>query len=162
MTTGPESFGLHQADTELRNIAGWWVKHSPDEINGGFRGEIDYHGHPVLDANKGIILNSRILWFFSECCLLEHNAEYQSAADRAFRYLIEYFDDKQHVGAVWELAADGSLVNGKKQIYALCFCIYAFTAYYRLTSNQDALNKSLEYFQIIEENARDREYGGYF
>lgn len=162
MTIGPASFGQNQARQELRNIVDWWLKHSMDTRQGGFVGEIDYHGNAVTGANKGVILNCRILWFFSEICLFEESPGYRLAANRAFHYLIEYFDDKQYGGVTWELGEDGSLVNGKKQIYALSFCIYAFTAYYRLTSNPAALSQSLEYFELIEQHARDQQYGGYF
>lgn len=161
MNPGPAAFGQTEARNELRNIAGWWLRHAPDTLHGGFVGEIDYHGQPVKNASKGIILNSRILWFFSEAGLFEKNPEYRVAADRAYQYLINYFDDRDYGGAVWELAADGTLANGKKQVYALCFCIYAFTAYYRLTSNPQALNKSLEYFHALETHARNQEYNGY-
>lgn len=162
MTTGPEQLSRSEAIDELRSIADWWVKHSLDTLHGGFIGEIDYHGQAVSDANKGIILNSRILWFFSEACRFEENPDYRATADRAFQYLVDHFDDKQYGGAFWEIAADGTLINGKKQVYALCFCIYGLVSYYRLTSNPEALSKSIEYFHAIEKNARDRAHGGYF
>lgn len=166
MHSGSSVFRRSDAFKELNNITNWWLKHSPDIQQGGFFGEIDFLGSPVPGANKGIILNSRILWFCSERCLFDpdfdNKAECRSAADRAFQYLLDRFDDKEHGGSVWELAADGTLINGKKQIYALCFCIYAFITYYRLTSNLVALGKSLEYFHLIETHARDRDLGGYF
>lgn len=156
------SFERLDAVHELNNIADWWLNHALDHHHGGFLGELDYYGNPVPEANKGIVLNSRILWFFSEVCRFENDPEYRRAADRAFHYLLTHFDDREHNGVFWEITADGSLINGKKQIYALCFCIYAFVAYYRLSSNQAALSKSLEYFHAIEKYARDQDYRGYF
>ena len=162
MPSKPGSFQRLDAVHELKSIADWWLTNTLDHRHGGFVGEVDYHGKLVPEASKGIILNSRILWFFSEASRFEDHPEYRMAADRAFRYLLAHFDDREHGGAFWEIAADGALINGKKQIYALCFCIYALVAYYRLTSNQAALSKSLEYFHTIEKCARDRDYHGYF
>lgn len=166
MHSGLSVFQHRDALKQLNSITDWWLKHSLDTQQGGFWGEIDFVGNPVREANKGIILNSRILWFFSKRCLFEpdfeNKNECRAAADRAFQYLLDRFDDKDHGGAVWELTADGTLINGKKQIYALCFCLYAFITYYRLTSNPVALSKSLEYFHLIETHARDRDLGGYF
>lgn len=161
MLATPEVFGREAAIKELHRIANWWLDRSPDETNGGFVGQIDFHGNPVPGATKGIILNSRILWFFSELAVFDDDPRYRGAADRAFNYLLDYFDDPQYGGAVWELATDGSVTNGKKQVCAQCLCIYAFAAYYRLTSNPRALTKALEYFGRLESTALDRKYGGF-
>ena len=146
---------------ELQRIASWWLEHSLDDDHGGFVGEIDSAGQPVPGASKGVILNSRILWFFSELTIFKEDARYRAAADRAFDYLLRHFDDPVHGGAVWELTADGRLANGKKQVYAQCFCIYALSAYYRLTANPRALAKALEYFGRLESTATDRKFGGF-
>ncbi|MCG8369519.1 MAG: hypothetical protein MJA32_03265, partial [Proteobacteria bacterium] len=50
---------------ELHAIASWWLTHSIDDRHGGFAGEIDHTGKVVDGAAKGLVLNSRILWFFS-------------------------------------------------------------------------------------------------
>ena len=161
MPAETKRFGAAAARDELRRLAGWWLDNAPDNEYGGFLGEIDHDGRPRANANKHIILNSRLLWFFSELCRFEPHDGYREAADRAFRYLLAGFDDPEHGGAAWEIARDGVLVDGKKQTYALCFCIYAFVAYYRLCDSSVALTKALEYFDLIEEHARDRTLGGY-
>ncbi|GAC31298.1 AGE family epimerase/isomerase [Paraglaciecola polaris] len=146
---------------ELTHIADWWVKHSVDHVNGGFYGEIDFVAQPLSDANKGVILNSRILWFFSEMALKDDSAQYKTLAIRAFEYLLAHFDDKEHGGAYWEVAFDGRLLQGKKQTYAQCFCIYALCSYFRLTADPLALEKAVSYFNLVEQNARDVKCGGY-
>jgi mannobiose 2-epimerase len=161
MLATPEAFGREAAIGELYRIANWWLDKSLDVERGGFVGEIDFHGNPVPGASKGVILNSRILWFFSELAQFDNDVRYLDAANRAFNYLLEYFDDPVHGGAVWELSADGIILNGRKQVYAQCFCIYALTAYYRLTSNPRALAKALEYFGRLESTALDRKFGGF-
>ncbi len=157
----PRSFDREAAGAELRRITDWWLERSPDTAHGGFLGEIDYTGKPVADADKGIILNSRILWFFSEVARRQRDDRCFTAAERAWDYLLRHFDDPEHGGAVWRLAADGSLRDGKKQIYAQCFCIYAYCAWFDASGDETALGKALDYVELIERHALDEVGGGY-
>ena len=47
-----------------------------------FYGEVAADNLPVISASKGIILNSRILWFFSEVATELKTEEYRQAAQR--------------------------------------------------------------------------------
>ena len=49
-----------------QNILPFWLNKMVDHRRGGFLGRIDGHGNPVPDAEKGAVLNARILWAF--CC----------------------------------------------------------------------------------------------
>lgn len=150
-----------ESRAELIAIADWWIAHSQDSINGGFYGEITADNLPVATASKGVILNARILWFFSETAYLLKTPEYRQAADRAYDYLQECFVDKEFGGVYWELDAQGQVINNKKQIYAQAFSIYALSAYYKLTNNIDALNLALVLFDLIEHYGNDKKHQGY-
>ena len=146
---------------ELFRIANWWRDNAIDQLHGGFIGQINADGSCLAHAHKSIILNTRILWFFSELSLFLGIDHYRQLADRAFNYIINYFDDRECAGVFWELDHRGKLVNGKKQSYALAFSIYALCAYYQLTSNSLALDKAKFYFKLLEAHALDSERGGY-
>lgn len=146
---------------ELIAIADWWLVHTIDNEHGGFYGEVSADNAPVKNASKGIILNSRILWFFSEVALETGSAEYRQAAQRAYDYIINYFFDKEYGGVYWELDAYGNPINTKKQVYAQAFTIYAFTAYYKLTQNEQALTRALNCFELLETKTIDRVRDGY-
>jgi mannobiose 2-epimerase len=161
MMVMPRAFDREAAMAELRRISDWWLERSPDREHGGFLGEIDYSGRPVPGADKGIILNSRILWFFSAAARQLNDDQCHAAARRACDYLLRYFDDPAHGGAVWQLSADGSLRDGKKQIYAQCFCIYAFCAWFDASGDRAALEKAMDYVALIERHARDDYGAGY-
>lgn len=148
-------------DIECHNIARWWIENSVDKELGGFFGELDACGEAAANANKGVVLNARILWFFSEASFQYDNDEYRKIADRAFDYLLKNFDDHEFGGVVWELDATGICIDGKKQIYAQSFAIYGLSAYYQLTGEKKALQKAMEYFSLIERNAIDPLNGGY-
>ena len=147
---------------ELIAIADWWLKNTVDHEQGGFYGEVAADNVPVKNASKGIILNSRILWFFSEAARELQADKYRQAARRAYDYIANYFFDKEYGGVYWELDAQGNPINTKKQVYAQAFTIYALTAYYQLTQNKQVLAQALTCFELLENNTIDREREGYF
>jgi len=161
ISTAPVSISRDDVVAELHRISSWWLDNSIDDQQGGFFGEVDYQGHAIAAASKSAVLNSRILWFFSESALFGSDSECRRAADRAFQYLIDYFDDSANGGVYWALSSDGSPVDGKKQIYAQTFYMYGLAAYYSLTSDPDALRRALQYFDLIEARAKDKQFGGY-
>ncbi len=147
---------------ELENIGRWWLTHALDEDRGGFYGEITADNTPVPDAPKGLVMNARILWFFSEAAQYTGNRNYRTAADRAFRYLQDYFYDAEYGGYYWSLNADGSVCYDKKQVYAQSFVIYGFSAYYQLSGDDKALRAAMACFDLIEQHCIDVEGEGYF
>lgn len=152
---------------ELIAIADWWLVNTIDREYGGFYGEVSADNLPVKNASKGIILNSRILWFFSEAALElgsvnEPKAiECRQAAKRAFDYIVNYFFDAKYGGVYWELDAQGNALNTKKQVYAQAFTIYALSAYYQLTKDEQALGHALNCFELLESKTIDRKHQGY-
>ncbi|HEX7762678.1 MAG TPA: cellobiose 2-epimerase EpiA [Cellvibrio sp.] len=146
---------------ELIAIADWWASHTIDQQQGGFYGEVGADNLPVPGASKGIILNARILWFFSEAAQQINNPVYRDCADRAYAYLIAHFFDETHGGVYWELDAAGVPINTKKQVYAQAFTIYALCAYFQLTGDAQALARALECFQLVEQHAIDGVNQGY-
>jgi len=150
---------------ELLSIADWWADHTVDGERGGFYGEIDANNQIVKGANKGIILNARILWFFSEAALNiasdSDNARYREYATRAYDYIIQYFLDHDYGGVYWELDEHGKPINVRKQVYAQAFTIYALSAYFKLVPNREVLDHALRLFKLLESKAIDLLDGGY-
>ena len=68
-----------------------------------FLGRIDGHGNPVPDAEKGAVLNARILWAFAAAYRVLGKPEYLEAATRAKDYFVAHFIDPQEGGVfgVW-------------------------------------------------------------
>lgn len=147
---------------ELRSIADWWLDNTIDDEHGGFIGEITATNDIKPLADKGVILNTRILWFFSEAALFVDSARYAAAADKAYRYLVDHFIDHEHGGVFWMLDYQGKVVNDRKQIYAQAFAIYGLSAYYKLTKNEGALKKARAIFSLLEAHGKDSLHTGYF
>ncbi|RQV93948.1 N-acyl-D-glucosamine 2-epimerase, partial [bacterium] len=86
---------------ELKNLLGFWSEHAVDEEFGGFAGEVDSSGKMVPAAEKGLVLNARILWSFSVAYNFLKDEKYLELAHRAYQYLINFFWDKENGGLVW-------------------------------------------------------------
>ena len=147
---------------ELIAIGDWWIEHAIDREQGGFYGEIRPDNTPIKNATKGIVLNTRILWFFSEVAAVIDKPAYRDAAVRAYDYLVDSFFDKELGGVYWELDAQGKPVNTKKQTYAQAFAVYALCSYYSLTGDEQAMAHALDCFALLEEKTIDRVNEGYF
>ena len=150
-----------EMEAELARITNFWLRQAIDEQRGGFIGRMDSEGQIESDASKGSILNARILWTFAATYRHTGQPEYLAAATRAFEYLVAYFIDNEHGGIYWLLAADGQVLDTRKQIYALAFAIYGLSEYHRATDNAQALTVSQELFDWIETHSYDAEHGGY-
>ena len=148
-------------DVLEQNILRFWLEKMQDQENGGFYGRID--GQEVLhaDAEKGAVLNARILWSFSAAYRVLGKPEYLAAATRAKDYIIDHFIDREYGGVFWSLDATGQPLNTRKQFYAIGFAIYGMSEYARATGDHEALECALQLFDCIETHALDHEYGGY-
>lgn len=135
------------------NILSFWQEQMVDYRQGGFYGRID--GYNVLhpDAEKGAVLNARILWTFSAAARVLNNTPYRILAARAYDYLMQRFMDREQGGVYWSLNADGTPLDTKKQTYAIAFAIYGLAEYVRLTNNQEALNAAIRLFEDLEAHA---------
>lgn len=150
-----------EVERELKkNILPFWMERMPDP-SGGFIGRIDGKGVAFPDAEKGAILNARILWTFSSAWRVLKDRKYQDMAQRAYDYIVSHFLDGEYGGVYWSLNADGTPKDTKKQFYAIAFTIYALAEYYRASGNGDALEKAIELFRCIEDHSLEKSYGGY-
>lgn len=146
---------------ELKNILEFWGAKAVDNEHGGFAGEINAKGEQVRGAEKGLILNARILWTFSMAYNFLGDKEYLKIADRAYNYLVEYFWDKENGGLFWALNFEGKVSRNRKQIYGQGFGIYGFSEYYNATGNKESLNYAIQLFELIEKYSFDKKHGGY-
>ena len=148
-------------DVLENNILNFWLDKMVDEENGGFYGQMTGEGEIVKTADKGGILNARILWSFSAAYRVLHKQEYLEAANRAKDYIIDHFIDKEYGGTYWSLDYKGQPKDTKKQFYAIGFTIYGLSEYARATGDREALDYAMELYECIEEHSLDREYNGY-
>ncbi|ESQ77761.1 AGE family epimerase/isomerase [Asticcacaulis sp. AC402] len=146
---------------EAKALLRWWAERAPDPVHGGFHGELDATGRPVADAPRSIILNTRLLWFFSAMASYLTSDEAAALARRAFGYLRDHFLDPNHGGVYWLLSASGQVIDARKQGYAQAFAVYACAEYYRATGDAAALELARRLQREIEDRFWEPTYGGY-
>ncbi len=148
-------------DVLERNILRFWMERMPDHERGGFYGRIDGSGVLHPEAEKGAILNARILWTFSAAYRVLGNPAYLEMATRAKDYLVDHFIDPEYGGVYWSVDCQGRPLDTKKQFYAIGFALYGLSEYVRATDDREALDYALQLYDTIEEHAFDREHNGY-
>ncbi|HCY42953.1 MAG TPA: N-acyl-D-glucosamine 2-epimerase [Prolixibacteraceae bacterium] len=144
------------------NILPFWSEKMIDQKNGGFYGKMDGYDQLIPNADKGGILNARILWTFSSAYLQEKNPLYLEMANRAKDFILNNFFDPEFGGTYWTISFDGKPVDTKKQIYSQAFFLYAFSEHYRASGDESSLQTAIELFRIIEKRSFDNELNGYF
>ena len=155
------TFKKEMQDVLTGNILPFWIENMVDRQNGGFYGRIDGHGHLHADAEKGGILNGRILWTFSAAYRVLGKPEYLEMATRAKDYIIAHFIDREYGGTYCSLDCHGNPKDTKKQFYAIGFMIYGLSEYVRATGDKEALDYAIQLFDCIEEHSLDVVYNGY-
>ena len=148
-------------DVLEQNILQFWSTRMIDRENGGFYGRIDGHGELHPEAEKGAILNARILWTFSAAYRVLRKLEYLELATRAKDYILQYFIDPEYGGVYWSVDYKGQPLDTKKQFYAIGFTLYGLSEYVRATGDREVLDYALQLYDCIEEHALDPLYNGY-
>lgn len=143
------------------NILRYWIDKVTDNEHGGYYGRVDGHDQVHPEAEKGAILNGRILWAFSAAYRVLKKQEYLDAATRAKDYILDHFVDKEYGGVYWSLDCEGKPLDTKKQTYAIGFVIYGLSEYARATGDKQALDAAIKLYHDIEAHAFDEVYGGY-
>lgn len=127
-----------------------------DEQYGGYYGFMDFDLKLDEKAEKGCILNSRILWFFSKACVYLNDPEILGYAEHAYKFMVEHCIDKENGGVFWSVNYDGSVLDDIKHTYNQAFAVYALAAYYEASKDENALTLAEEIFDLIEEKCTDR------
>ena len=152
---------IKQATKELANILKFWQLNTIDSSYGGFCGRRDHFNKLIPKAEKGIILNTRILWSFSAAGNFYGNTQYLEICERAFSYLKDKFKDEENGGVFWMVDYKGLPSITRKQTYAQAFTIYSLSEYYKYSRNRAALEWGMEIFYQLEKIVLDVNSGGY-
>ncbi|HEY5412661.1 MAG TPA: AGE family epimerase/isomerase [Caulobacteraceae bacterium] len=149
------------ARDELYRIIPFWLG-LRDPEGGGFAGEADSHGRPLWSADKGAVLQTRILWFFSKAYLEFADPRLLDAAWQAYRFIAAHLVDPDDDGVFWTVSALGAPADTRKHLYAQAFAIYALAAFYQASGEPGALGLAQQLWSTVERHAADPDHPGYF
>lgn len=137
-----------------KDIIPFW-KRLRDDANGGYYGWLGYDLALDKKAEKGCILNSRILWFFSNAYLTLGDKSLLDEAAHAYAFMKEHCIDSEYGGVYWSLNYDGTVKDSTKHTYNQAFAIYALSAYYDASGDESALSLAKALQQVIEKHCTD-------
>lgn len=161
LNNSTENLKRTMQDVLENNILRYWMDRVTDPVHGGFYGRVDGRDNIHPDAEKGAVMNARILWAFSAAYRVLGKPEYLEAATRAKNYVRDYFLDRKHGGVYWSVDCNGNPLDTKKQTYAIGFAIYGFSEYARATGDSEALDIAISLYHDIEKHAFDNRNNGY-
>ena len=166
-TTASQKVKLQQLKKEISedltgNLLPYWSTKMIDTVNGGFYGRVDANEKVHPEADKGGILNARILWTFSSAYRVLNDSSYLRLATYAKDYILTNFMDEEYGGAYMTVTHNGEPSDTRKQTLTESYFIYALAEYYRATGDPEALAKAREIFEDVEKYAFDNESNGYF
>ncbi len=142
------------------NILHFWATRSYDPA-GGFYGTLNFDGTPRANASKGGILNARIMWTFSAAYRMFKDELYLTLANRAQRYFLDHFIDKEYGGSFYTVTATGEPLAMHKDTYQNVFAIYGLSEHYRATGDKESLDAAIAIYRKMVEHTYDPVHGGF-
>ena len=146
----------------VERILPFWMERTIDDEHGGFVGCINHDNEIVPRAEKGLVLNARILWTFSAAYRVLGEERYRDIAERAYDYLMRAFRDREHGGYYWMVTHDGRPADPRKHIYGQAFALYGISEFARATAHSQARDEAIAIYDLIERHAHDPDHGGYY
>lgn len=158
----------------LGRIIPFW-RNMRDSDYGGDYGYMSYDLETDRHFVKGCILGSRITWFFSNVYRLykdgllkdgDFTGHGYSAEDildeakHAYAFLRDKCFDEVNGGVYWAVTYEGDPSDTTKHTYNQAFAIYALSAYFMATGDEEALKRAIDLFDLIEYRCVDSK-GGY-
>lgn len=140
----------------MENIIPFW-NGCCDDVNGGFCGFVGSDMKKDMESDKGVILHSRILWFYSSAYMLLKDKSLLAMADHTYEFLKTYCLDHENGGMFWAVTYDGRPSDDTKHTYNQAFAVYALSAYYEASNREEALETAYVLYNLIEEKCRDKD-----
>jgi mannobiose 2-epimerase len=87
--------------------------------------------------------------------------QYLTLANRAQRYFLDHFIDKEYGGSYYTLTAAGEPLAANKDTYQNAFAVYGLSEHYHATGNKESLDAAIAIYRKMVEHMYDPEHGGY-
>jgi len=156
-------------ETVLRdNIIDFWLPRCLDREHGGYLVDFDSDGQYLDQDRKGLVAQSRMLWFLSSLIASgfetpsNPRADLIAAAANGYEFLRGKLYDSVHGGFYWEVNRSGSqVVREHKDGYGQAFALFALSQYAISTGDVSARELASELFHVIDERLHDGQHRGY-
>ena len=129
----------------------FWLPRMADPVDGGFRVAFDEDGIWQGPEPKGIMPQSRCLWFLSRLLNSPYGtAEHEALAQGGFDFLLERLWDEDFGGFYWSVACDeDEVLRPEKHMFGQTMALYALAEYGRAVDDGKARALSQELFALV-------------
>jgi mannobiose 2-epimerase len=148
-------------DTLQRSVLQFWIDHAVDSEFGGVLGRLNREGQPIGSGNKSVVLISRSLWSMSEAYRRYPDPSYHKVATECLKFLRDKMWDKEHGGYYFMVSRDGKIIDSTKQLNPMSYVMEGLAEYALAFHDPQVAREALDLFEVIEEHAHDKQYGGY-
>jgi len=142
-----------------------WYPLCVDTKEGGFLSSFSSDWQPENSQDKFLVNQTRHIWTLSAAAFFYKDTIYRNMADQGFQFLKNCMRDSVYGGFYMLRSRSGEPVNyayrDEKRAYGLAFAIYALSAYYQISKENEALKLAVETFQWLEKHSYDTDFGGY-
>lgn len=143
-------------------VLDFWYPRCIDEEYGGYMLGYDQQGDFNGKDHKMIVSQARMVWFSARLHREGYgDGQYRDAAEVGFEFLHENLWDTERGGFYWKTDRDGTVNKPNKHMYGQSFGLYALSEFYDATGDSRARDLAIELFQLIDQEARDHNCGGY-
>jgi cellobiose epimerase len=147
----------------LRDLMNAWFPRCIDEKHGGYLCDFDHRWKPSGRQLKMLEFQARTARMAAQVAAQPGFESYRAAARHGFEYLRDVMWDHKYGGWFRMLDRAGHpLEHCTKHGHGTSYAIGACVAYYKLTSDPQALDLAHRAFNWIEHAAHDDTHGGYF
>lgn len=137
-------------ETLLYDIIPFWMKNSPDRVNGGYFHCLDFDGS-IIDTDKYMWPQAREIWTFSMLYNnLEKRPEWLDMAKCGIDFLKKYGRDSN---GDWFFALNkkGKPIIQPYNIFSDCFVVIAFSEYARASGDEESMDIAIKTYGRIQQ-----------
>jgi len=136
-----------------------WIDHGFDSDTGAFHERLDFDANPIAFPRR-LTVQARQVFVYAHAILRGWIAD-TGQVRIAFDAMIDRYRGRDgQPGFVFTVAANGTVVDGKRDLYAHAFVMLAASAYFRLTGDEQAITLVDETLAFID-TAMAAPNGGY-
>jgi len=145
----------------LDELLPYWAERGVDRRHGGFHNRLDAAGRPLPDGSKRLLVQTRLVYAFSEGARLGAGAWALARAAEGVEFVERAFRDRAHGGFFHTATTEGAPLDRRKDCYGHAFAVFALAHYGAAAGDAAALAAARETAALALERLRDRAHGGY-
>jgi len=145
-----------------------------EDADGGFVENRSSTWELEQDSDKFVVTQARYTWTAAKASQFYADnttqaAIYLNSANVGFAFLqnmwgLDYGEEGTGIAMVVDRDGSSGRVDGHEDyiVYGHAFALYAASAYYAASGEQDALDLAVQIYNFLDDNAYDPVYGGYY